>query len=115
MSVKFDFSRLPEKEQKYLKKLMVEKRLNEDIDRGAKSGFLTMKTNRFVVPYHIGRDIDEAAAGQLRFDFYSWEKKVWYREKVRRKKKVWYSKKIQSGSKAIYRWCLPGYELPTKR
>lgn len=114
MSVELDFSRLPEKEQKYLKKRKVEKRLNEDIAHGAKCGFLTMKTNRFIVPYQIGRDIDEVAAGQLRIEFCGWEKKVRYRKKVRRKKKVWYSKKVQCEKRAKYRWCLPNYDLPTE-
>ncbi|MBR3232995.1 hypothetical protein IKF74_01785 [Candidatus Saccharibacteria bacterium] len=112
MYVKLDFSKLSKKEQKYLKKRKVEKILNEDLEQGAKCGFLIMKTPRFIAPYHIGRDIEESAKGQMRFEFYGF-----VRTKVHKKLtslRIGYDG-TENVNKAIYRWCLPGYELPTKR
>ena len=93
MYVVFDFSRLPKKERKFMEKREVEKRLNELVVEGKDSGFLVVKSShRFNVPYQIGRDIEDSAKGQIRFEFYSWEKR-----------------------KPLYRWCLSGHKMPTKK
>ena len=104
MYVTLDFSRLPKKERKYMKKRKVEEKLNEAIESGAKYGFLELKTMRLIVPYQIGRDIQESANGQLSFEFYGWKK--W---------KIKYGKKVHYGKKAVYKWCLPGYEMPAEK
>ena len=101
--VAFDFSGLPKKERKYLKKRKVEEKLNEAIEFGAKYGFLEMKATHLIVPYQIGRDIQESANGKLQFEFCGWKK--W---------RIKYGKKVHYGKKAIYKWCLPGYEMPTE-